>query len=74
MTQATQHHIMVGKDHWCDRTGSTAGMDINNKAGGVLCGHDSLKSALAGAKALRPHFRRGVVKIIAGPCPHSTNA
>lgn len=64
-----QHHITVGDQTWCDWTGCLAGMEINAKAGHVTCGHSSGASAKRGAQALRPHFKAGTVKVVAGPCP-----
>lgn len=68
-----KHHIVIGKaaDTWCEWTGSQAGREINEKAGRVTCDHSSLAAALRGAKALRPHFRRGAVRVVSGRCPHA---
>lgn len=68
----THHHIMIRGDTWCDWTGSQAGQAINAKAGQVLCGHHTKAGALRGAKALRPHFKRGAVKVVAGDCPRQS--
>lgn len=65
----THHHIMIRGETWCDWTGSQAGLAINAQAGDVQCGHHTRASADRAAKALRPHFRRGAVKVIAGDCP-----
>lgn len=73
MTTAT-HHILVGDTTWCDWTGCKAGQDINHKAGDVTCGHSSGAAAQRAAKALRPHFRRGAVKVVAGDCPNDVRA
>lgn len=64
-----QHHIMIGDTTWCDWTGCKAGLDIQAKTGRITCGHDSAAAAKRAAQALRPHFKRGRVKVIAGPCP-----
>lgn len=64
------HHVTIGADPWCDWTGCTAGQDITRKIGRHIgCGHTSAAAAARAAKALRPHFRRGRVKVVAGPCP-----
>lgn len=68
-----QHHIMIGDQTWCDWTGCKAGLDIQAKAGHVTCGHSSAASAQRGAKALRPHFRHGAVKVVAGACPRQAD-
>ena len=69
------HHIIIGDhDTWCDWTGCQAGQDIMAKAGRVMCSHESAAAAQRAAKALRPHFRRGRVKVVAGDCPHDLNA
>lgn len=73
MKSPNHHHLTVGGDSWCERSGSTAGAAINEKAGRVLCGHLTKSGAERGAKALRPHFRRGVVRVVAGQCPHEAN-
>lgn len=63
-------HIMIGDQTWCDWTGCQAGADINRKVGIVTCSHGSTAGALRAAKLLRPHFRKGVVKVVAGRCSH----
>lgn len=65
------HHITIGADTWCAWTGCQAGQDINAKAGGHTCSHASAYAAQRAAKALRPHFNRGVVKVVAGDCPNA---
>lgn len=66
------HHITVGEQSWCEWTGCQAGADIATKAGQHTCGHTSGRSAQRAAQALRPHFRRGAVKVVAGSCPVSS--
>jgi hypothetical protein len=65
------HHITVGGDTWCQWTGCQAGLDINRKVGDVTCQHRSKASAMRGAQALRPHFKRGAVKVVTGICEHA---
>lgn len=36
---------------------------------GELCGHNSKASAIEAARRLRPHFKRGRVKVVEGRCP-----
>ncbi len=67
----TPHHLTINGDPWCGWTGCEAGQDINAKAGDVTCGHASGASARRGAQALRPHFKRGAVRVVPGECPHS---
>lgn len=69
MTHANHHHIMIGNDTWCDWSSCQAGADINQKAGDVKCGHTTAAAAQSAAKALRPHFKHGRVKVVQGPCP-----
>ena len=65
------HHIKVGDDPWCDWLGSQAGQRINTAVGkDCLCGHWTAASAKATASLLRPHFKRGRVKVVAGRCPN----
>lgn len=66
------HHIQIGTtgDTWCDWTGSQAGQDIMKKTGPVMCSHSSAAAANRAATLLRPHFKRGRVKIVAGECQH----
>lgn len=71
MRNQVPHHLTVGGTPWCEWTGCKAGLDINLKAGGVLCGHKSGASAERGAAALRPFFNRGRVKVVQGSCPHA---
>lgn len=68
------HHITIGGDPWCSYSGCRAGEDIRAKAEQTLgrrltCSHLSKDGAEAAAKALIPHFRVGVVDVVAGPCP-----
>jgi hypothetical protein len=74
MTTATHHHIQIGDDSWCNWTGCQAGMDIMQKTGRITCDHPSQAAALRAAKALRPHFKRGRVKVIPGRCAHGMQA
>lgn len=68
------HHLTIAGEAWCDWTGSIAGQAINAKAGGVCCSHATLTAARTGAKALRPHFKRGRVRIVEGECPQALAA
>lgn len=71
MTTAQHHHITVGDDTWCQWGGCQAGRDIDAKVGShVTCGHGSKTAALRAAALLRPHFRKGAVKVVKGDCPH----
>lgn len=74
-------HITINGRPFCGWTGCLAGMDIQRKverantgAGlpPVLCGHTSLNRARRVAQALRPHFVRGAVAVVAGDCPEMT--
>ena len=67
----THHHLTVGDQPWCDWTGCKAGQDIDAKAGGHTCGHATGASAQRAAKALRPYFKRGAVRVASGPCPQA---
>ncbi len=64
-----QHHLTVGGEPWCAWTGCQAGRDIETKAGRWTCGQVSAAAATRAARALRPHFRPGAIKIVAGACP-----
>ncbi len=70
----TQHHLTIGGTPWCEWTGCKAGQDINAKAGPHTCGQPTATAAKRAAKDLRPHFRRGAVKAVAGPCPQDVRA
>lgn len=65
------HHIMIGDTPWCDWSGCQAGRDIMTKIGQhITCGQPSGAAARRAAQALRPHFRKGAVKVVAGHCTH----
>lgn len=63
------HHLTVNGSPWCDWTGCKAGQDINAKAGDIRCGQPSGAQARKSAAALRPFFKPGSVRVVAGPCP-----
>lgn len=68
-----KHHLTIGREQpepWCRWLGCKAGQDINLVAE-VSCDHSSRAAADRAAKKLRPHFRRGAVRVVAGPCPHA---
>jgi len=72
-----KHHLVIGRDTvdpWCVWTGSQAGQSIAEKAGRPTCDHSSRAAADRAAAKLRPHFRRGAVRVVAGPCPHAPEA
>lgn len=76
---AKAHHIMIGRDSWCNWTGCVAGQRIQAQASAesgiapfdLMCGHDTRAGAERVAKALRPHYRRGRVRVVPGNCPES---
>jgi len=70
MAASKPHHIQIGDTPWCDWTGCQAGRDILAKVGPTSCGQPSGAAAKLAAQALRPHFKRGRVKVVAGPCVH----
>lgn len=64
-------HIKIGDDTWCNWGGCQAGRDIDAKVGKhVTCGHKSMAAAKRDASLLRPHFKRGRVKVVEGDCPN----
>lgn len=65
------YHLTVGGDSWCSWTGCAAGQCIADKAGVRSCHYASRAAARQAAAALRPHFRRGSVKVVDGDCPHA---
>lgn len=71
----TTAHITIAGRPWCGWTGCQAGQSIVAKvrkegfSDAMTCGHRSLRSAKAAAKALRPHFTIGSVAVASGPCP-----
>jgi len=65
------HHLMIGDQSWCSWTGCVAGMDIMKKTGHITCDQPSGAAAKRAAQALRPHFKRGAVKVVAGACDHA---
>lgn len=65
------HHIMIGDTPYCDMLGTMAGQHVALKSGVDICGHVSGAAAKRAAQALRPYYRAGRVKIVAGCCPHS---
>lgn len=79
---AKAHHIMIGADSWCNWSGCEAGRKIQDRASAesgiarhdLMCGHLSRKGAERVAKALRPHFKRGRVRIVQGACPEESQA
>ncbi len=65
------HHIMIGDQPWCQWSGCKAGQDIMAKIGRhITCSHSSAAAAKRAAQDLRPHFKRGRVKVVAGQCEH----
>lgn len=69
------HHIQIGNSGtWCSWTGTQAGLDIMRKAAGpggqITCSHSSRAAAQRAAALLRPHFKRGAVKVVPGQCAH----
>lgn len=61
-------HLTIAGQPYCTWLGCRAGVDIDAKAGGFLCNQDSLNAAERAAKALRPFFRRGAVRVVRGYC------
>lgn len=66
-----QFHLTVGHEPWCGWSGCQAGRDVMAKAGHVTCGQPTAAAAKRAAKALRPHFKRGTVCVVTGPCPNA---
>lgn len=71
-----QHaYITIGGESLCSYTGCVAGSQTRDKAQArdpqarIVCGHGSTASANRAARALRPSFRRGKVKVVQGMCP-----
>jgi hypothetical protein len=62
-------HIEIGSTPWCEWTGCAAGMIVAEAAGVHLCGFETVKEAEEAARKLRPHFKRGRVKVVRGECP-----
>lgn len=68
-------HITIGGDPFCGWLGTQAGTDkvreaqARDPAATCNCGHLTLASARRSAKALRPAFKRGAVKVAYGDCP-----
>jgi len=73
-------HITIGGQPFCEWTGCQAGRDAQLAAatrdpGAVtVCGHASHASANRLARALRPQFKTGSVKVVSGVCPHDAEA
>jgi len=67
---AHHHYIAIGGGPLCDWLCTAAGADM---AGRFMCGHSSKAAADRDAKAIRPRFRRGAVKVVPGKCPHMTS-
>lgn len=65
------HHLTVGHEPWCNWTGCHAGRQVMEKTGLVRCGYGAKASAERAASKLRPHFKRGTVKVVAGECSHA---
>ncbi|AFU88239.1 hypothetical protein CcrColossus_gp369 [Caulobacter phage CcrColossus] len=63
------HHITIGGRPYCDLLGSVAGLAIAKDTGVDSCSHPSGAAAQRAAKALRPRFKYGRVKVVAGDCP-----
>lgn len=61
-------HITINGDPWCNWTGCHAGREIMNKTGPVPCEHRSAAAAERAAEKLRPHFKPGLVVVVAKPC------
>lgn len=67
-------HIAIGDSTLCEWSGCAAGAEKVRAASQVLgkpctCGHGTMASAQRAAKVLRPHWKRGVVRVVRGPCP-----
>lgn len=73
-------HILIGSEPWCNWLGTEAGRKIAMKveaanqgsgiaAHDVLCECNTTRKTRRIAQALRPHFKRGRVKVVRGPRP-----
>ena len=71
MAERQPHHLTVNGQPYCGWTGCQAGRDIAVKSGVDHCSHTTKASAERAAFRLRPHFRRGAVKIAPGTCPEA---
>lgn len=59
-------HIQVGESTLCKCPLA--------KHHGCYCDYPSVTEARQAAKTLRPHFKRGRVKVVAGECPNFQEA
>lgn len=71
-----QHaYITIGGESLCSYTGCVGGLKTRDKAqardpqANIVCGHGSTTAAQRAARALRPEFKRGKVKVVQGMCP-----
>lgn len=72
-----KHHLTIGRDKpepWCNWLGCDAGRSIGAQSGVECCDYSSRAAAEAAAKKLRPHFKRGAVRVIPYPCPNAKEA
>lgn len=72
-----KHHLTIGRtkpEPWCNWLGCEAGRSIGAKAGVECCDYSSKAAADAAARKLRPHFKRGAVRVVATPCPNAPEA
>ena len=54
---------------WCEHAGCQAGAQVVHETGVYQCSYPTRKEAEEAAKKLRPHFKRGIVKVGTGQCP-----
>ncbi|USN14391.1 hypothetical protein KABACHOK_05780 [Brevundimonas phage vB_BpoS-Kabachok] len=75
MTNTQPAHITVGGEPFCGWLGTQAGADKVREAkardpgASCACGHMKTADAERSARALRPGFKRGRVKVVSGFCP-----
>lgn len=68
-------HITVGGDPFCDWLGTQAGAakvreaQARDPKASCTCGYMKTADAERSARALRPGFKRGRVKVVTGLCP-----
>lgn len=69
-------YIAVNGDPFCTWTGTQAGIakvkaaQERDPGASCTCGHRSTASAERSARALRPEFKAGMVKVVKGFCPN----
>lgn len=68
------YHIRFMGEPWCDFTACQAGLELAIQAGGVCCGHSTLRGARTAAASInRLPGRAGSAQVRPGRCPNDSD-